>query len=396
MTDLFTPRISDRKIGTSGYIISELASMKKLTSPATNTFFPKPKYRLFFFTHKFLVYSFNYIYYYIIDLMDILQAFHMTFPVSGVKTNILIPPLVALVVSFFTAMGGVSGAFLLLPFQVSFLRFTSPSVSATNFVYNIVAIPSGVYRYLKEGRMAWPLTIVVIIGTLPGVFIGYYIRILYLPDPRAFKFFVGCVLLYIGIRLVYEITGKAKEGKTKMKALEDKFRERTKQIRDQQKSRVASGLPQEAVVKTISVSLKKVEYEFWGERFSFNTFSMLVLAFVVGIIGGTYGIGGGAIISPFCVAVFNLPVYTVAGAALMGTFLTSIAGVFFYSVVPHPEGIVTSPDWLLGFLFGAGGFVGIYLGARAQKFVPQKYIKLMLGVIIIFLALKYITQFFVK
>ncbi len=325
--------------------------------------------------------------------MDLL---YMLFPVSGVKTYIFIPPLVALVVSFFTSMGGVSGAFLLLPFQMSFLHFTSPSVSATNFVFNIVAIPSGVYRYLKEGRMAWPLTWVVIVGTLPGVFIGYYLRVIYLPDPRTFKLFVGCVLLYIGVRLLYEITGKAKKGKAKMKALENKFKERTKQIREQQKGRVASGLPPEAVVKTVSVSLKKVEYEFWGERFSFSTVAMFFLAFFVGIIGGTYGIGGGAIIAPFCVAVFHLPVYTVAGAALMGTFITSILGVIFYSVIPAKAGMVTSPDWLLGFLFGAGGFIGIYLGARFQKFVPQKFIKVMLGVIIVLLAIKYITQFFMK
>lgn len=328
--------------------------------------------------------------------MDILNSLHVLFPVSGVKTYILIPPLVALIVSFFTSMGGVSGAFLLLPFQVSVLHFTSPSVSATNFVYNIVAIPSGVYRYLKEGRMAWPLTNVVIVGTLPGVFIGYYLRVLYLPDPRSFKFFVGCVLMYIGVRLIYEITGKASAGKAKMKALEDKFKARANQIKEQQSSRIASGLPPEAVVKTVSVSLKKVEYEFWGERFSFSTAGMFLLAFVVGIIGGTYGIGGGAIIAPFCVAVFHLPVYTVAGAALMGTFLTSIAGVFFYSVVPPPGGMVTAPDWLLGFLFGVGGFIGIYLGARFQKFVPQKFIKFMLGVIIITLALRYIIQFFIK
>ncbi|MFZ3135876.1 MAG: sulfite exporter TauE/SafE family protein [Thermodesulfovibrionales bacterium] len=320
----------------------------------------------------------------------------MYFETAGVEVAPWIPPLVALVVSFFTSMGGVSGAFLLLPFQMSFLNFTSPSVSATNFVFNIVAIPSGVYRYLKEGRMAWPLTWVVIVGTLPGVFIGYYLRVLYLPDPRAFKLFVGCVLLYIGVRLIYELTGKASAGKAKMKALEDKFRERTKQLREQQKSRVASGLPPEAVVKTVSVSLKKVEYEFWGERFSFSTVGMFVLAFVVGIIGGTYGIGGGAIIAPFCIAVFHLPVYTIAGAALMGTLITSVAGVFFYSIIPAKVGMSTSPDWLLGFLFGIGGFVGIYLGARFQKFVPQKAIKLMLGTIIIFLAIRYISQYFMK
>jgi uncharacterized membrane protein YfcA len=94
------------------------------------------------------------------------------------------------------------------------------------------------------------------------------------------------------------------------------------------------------------------------------------------------------------VAVFHLPVYTVAGAALMGTFLTSIAGVTFYSVIPAKEGLATSPDWLLGALFGAGGFLGMYLGARFQKFVPQKFIKIMLGLVILFLAIKYILQYF--
>lgn len=318
----------------------------------------------------------------------------MIFPVSGVKTYIFIPPLVALVVSFFTSMGGVSGAFLLLPFQMSVLGYTSPSVSATNFVFNIVAIPSGVYRYIKEGRMAWPLTWVVIVGTLPGVFIGYFLRVHYLPDPKTFKLFVGCVLLYIGSRLFYEMTGKAAAGKVKMKALEEKFKQRATDLKKQQNARIASGLPKEAVIKTISVNLSKVEYEFWGERFSFSTPGMFVLAFIVGIIGGTYGIGGGAIIAPFCVAVFHLPVYTVAGAALMGTFLTSIAGVTFYSIMPAKEGLATSPDWLLGFLFGVGGFIGMYLGARFQKFVPQKVIKIMLGIIIVSLALKYISQYF--
>jgi len=80
----------------------------------------------------------------------------MLFPVSGVDVNPLVPPLVALVVSTFTSMGGVSGAFLLLPFQVSVLNFTSPAVSPTNLVFNIVAIPSGVCHYIREGRMNWP------------------------------------------------------------------------------------------------------------------------------------------------------------------------------------------------------------------------------------------------
>ena len=127
-----------------------------------------------------------------------MDFFRILFPVSGVETSIFIPPLVAFVISFFSSMAGITGAFLILPFQMSVLGFVTPSVSATNFLYNVVGTPGGILRYMREGRMVWPLALAITIGTLPGVLVGYYIRVRYLPDPRAFKFFVGIVLLYIG------------------------------------------------------------------------------------------------------------------------------------------------------------------------------------------------------
>jgi uncharacterized membrane protein YfcA len=296
-----------------------------------------------------------------------MEFLEITFGVSGVRTNILLPPLVAMGVSFFTSMGGVSGAFLILPFQMSVLHYTAPSVSATNFVFNIVAIPSGVYRYIKEGRMNWPLALAVIAGTLPGVFIGYYIRVLYLPDPRRFKLFVGLVLLYVALKLLLDAFKK--------KAIEG-----------------SPGGKGSVTLRVRSVTLRGVEFEFMGERYRFGALPIFTLALVVGVIGGVYGIGGGAIIAPFCVAVLGLPVYTVAGAALMGTLVTSVAGVAFYSAAP--SGFDASPDWPLGALFGAGGFVGMYLGARAQKHVPQKAIKIMLGIAVISISLRYILRYF--
>jgi uncharacterized membrane protein YfcA len=319
-------------------------------------------------------------------IYDFLEVY---FPVSGVKTNIFFPPLVAMIISFFTSMAGVSGAFLLLPFQMSVLNYTTPSVSGTNHVFNVVAIPSGVYRYIREGRMVWPLTWIIIAGTLPGVFLGYYLRIFYLPDPKSFKLFVGVVLLYIGSRLLKQIVSK----KRKMTTIEEKLKKRSEEIKKNQS--FLSGLPtKEAVVKTLSVSFKKVEYEFWGERFSFNPVIMFILSLLVGIVGGAYGIGGGSIIAPFCVAVFHLPVYTIAGAALMGTFITSVAGSIFFSVIPSNIAVSPMPDWGLGILFGVGGLIGMYLGARLQKFFPQKFIMFILTIIIMFLSLRYISQYF--
>jgi hypothetical protein len=35
---------------------------------------------------------------------------------------------------------------------------------------------------------------VIVAGTLPSLFLGYYVRVRYLPDPVTFKLFAGSVL----------------------------------------------------------------------------------------------------------------------------------------------------------------------------------------------------------
>ena len=321
----------------------------------------------------------------------------MHFPVSGVNVLPIIPPIVAFLISSLTASAGVSGAFLLLPFQMSVLHYTSPSVSPTNLIYNIVAIPGGLYRYIKEGRMAWPLTWTVVTGTLPGVFFGAWIRIRYLPDPKTFKLFVGLVLLYLGYRLLSEVMGWNKKVKEQNKIMQDKFAKQVAKLKEENSGRIAAGLPAEAVVKTKSISWKRIEYDFWGETYSFGTLSILGLSLVVGLIGGIYGIGGGAIIAPFCVAVLGLPIYTVAGAAMAGTFITSIAGVMYFYILAVSGiagSVAVTPDWMLGVLFGVGGMLGTYVGARVQKFLPDRVIKVILTVLIMFVAINYISQYF--
>jgi uncharacterized membrane protein YfcA len=55
--------------------------------------------------------------------------------------------------------------------------------------------------------------------------------------------------------------------------------------------------------------------------------------------------------------------------------------------------MAVAPDWALGLLFGAGGFTGMYCGARLQKFVPAKIIKWIIAGCILFPACKYIIDF---
>lgn len=289
------------------------------------------------------------------------------FSTSGVRTYVFIPPLVSFLISFFTSMAGVSGAFLLLPFQMSVLGFTTPSVSSTNLLYNVAGTPGGIYRYMKEGRMTWPVALIIVAGIIPGMLIGYYLRVKYLPDPRTFELFVGIVLMYVAIRLLRDVwTGKAIK-------VEDTHKGTNR-------------------VENISIGLKRTRFDFKGVTFSFITMGLLMLSFAVGIIGGVYGIGGGAIIAPFCITFFKMPAHAIAGAVLLGTFTSSTAGVMIYSLMPV-RGVVAPPDWTLGILFGLGGLLGMYAGAQLQKSVSEKWIKLMLGAVAFIVASRYILRF---
>jgi len=295
-----------------------------------------------------------------------------------------LPPLVSFFVSIFASTAGISGAFILLPFQFSVLNFTSPAVSATNQLYNIFGIPGGLIRYIKEGRMLWQLALIVAVGTLPGVVAGAYIRILWLPEPDAFKVFASFVLFYIGIRLLFEIIKPIKKNTSNA---EIKFNEYIKNNQISKKN--TSDLPK---INVLKFNLKILEYEFVEEKFSVSVLVIFIISMIVGIVGGIYGIGGGAIIVPIYVAFFGLPVYTIAGASLMGTFVTSIFGVITYELLSLQfPNINVAPDWVLGILFGIGGFLGMYAGARLQKFLPAKIIKGILLIIILFTAINYLS-----
>ncbi len=200
------------------------------------------------------------------------------------------------------------------------------------------------------------------------------LRISYLPDPRSFKVFAGLVLLYIGVRLFLDIIRKRKSEKP------------------------IYGPDRKFSVTPLVFGIRQIGYEFSGEIHHASTVGLFVLSFAVGIIGGTYGIGGGAIIAPFLVAIFGLPVYTIAGAALLATFLTSVAGVIFYTVIAPfyaHTGLAIAPDWMLGAMFGIGGALGMYVGARLQKYIPATVIKSTLVICIFLVAVRYIAVLFI-
>jgi hypothetical protein len=134
---------------------------------------------------------------------------------------------------------------------------------------------------------------------------------------------------------------------------------------------------------------RALRFAYAGREHEVPIVSLLLFSFLVGVVGTAYGIGGGSFMVPICLAVYGLPVHAIAGATLAATFLTSAFALAAYEFLPAPPGMVAGPDWWLGLAFGLGGLLGAYLGARCQKFVPQRALKTGLALLLLGLAAGY-------
>jgi uncharacterized membrane protein YfcA len=264
---------------------------------------------------------------------------------------------VALAAAFFIAVlatpAGISGAVLLLPFQVSVLGTPSPAVTPTNLLYNVVATPGALYRYRRQGMTGGPLAGLLIAGTLPGVVAGSIIRVEVLPGPQVFDLVIAAVLLPLGVGLALTTPPGAGAG-------------------------AAARTPPARPLRRWPVIPRPL---------------LVLQAAAVGCVGGIYGIGGGSILAPV-LTVTGRPPSEVAPAALASTFVTSVAGVVTFTVLSlHRHGPV-APDWPTGVALGLGGLAGAYIGARIQPRLPDRLIRRLVGILVAAIAGRYLWSGF--
>jgi uncharacterized protein len=76
----------------------------------------------------------------------------MFFDVAGIWVPPWVPSVLALVISLFSSMVGVSGAFLLVPLQMSMVGHVTPAVSAASLVFSLSDDRVGKNALVKESR----------------------------------------------------------------------------------------------------------------------------------------------------------------------------------------------------------------------------------------------------
>jgi uncharacterized protein len=207
------------------------------------------------------------------------------------------------VIATITSPVGVSGAVFLLPVQLSVFGVPNPRVTPTNLLYNVMSGPGALLRYARRRQLRGPLARTLMLGSSPGVIIGATLRVHVADDPTVFKCVAAAVLAPTGL------------------------------------------------VVLLSTRARGTGFM----RGSLSSGTTGLAAFVVGIVGGIYGIGGGSILGPILVG-SGIAVSEVAPAALASTFVTSCIGVVTFVVLQLDAPAPISPDWPLGVACGLGDF----------------------------------------
>ena len=224
------------------------------------------------------------------------------------------------------SMIGLGGGIIVVP-ALTFFGF-SPTLAASNSLFaafsNAVA---STFSYSRQKRIEYYLGLKLGLLAIPGTVLGAYVS----SDvtPGIFKLLFGLVLISSAIYIFLR-----KKIETKEKTIN-----------------------RQMMIFAVGAS------------------------FFAGIISSFFGIGGGIIFVPLMVIGIGMSMKKAAPTSQFILLFASLSGVIVHSMLGHP-------DFLQAGLLASGSFVGGLVGARLSLEIKERFLQILVSVIIIAAAIK--------
>jgi uncharacterized membrane protein YfcA len=293
--------------------------------------------------------------------------FDLSMVVDGI--NLWWPGLIllGLMIGFLTGMFGVGGGFLLTPFLNIFFGIPYPIAVGSGLAQIFVTGAASAWKHWRNRNVDPLLGLIMAGGALGGTEIGVRLlkllslggycvingRSLILEDIIMSLLFLVLMVL-VAVHILRESSGNdSEEVNPTIVGLLQKYR-----------IRPMMAFPQSGIT-------------------SLSLWIPLFLSFLVGILTGLMGVGGGFIAFPLLVYVLGVPTVIAVGTSAFQILFSTGYGAFRHAGLGHVELI------LVGLLL-AGSLVGVQLGVYATKFCGGHKIRryfayvIGLGVLVIF------------
>ncbi len=192
------------------------------------------------------------------------------------------------------SLAGLGGGFIIVPSllflggNTSLLPDITPQVAVGTSIIIIIFIGfSSTLSYMKQGKVDFLSGFIFFIGSGPGAYLGSFLN--QRLDVELFYLGFGCLLIMIAISLM--VTNKL-TFRFKRKGLERVYKDNT------------------------------------GNQITYyiNIPIAITFSFVVGILSGLFGIGGGALMVPLMLVVFNFPASLGVATSMFLVLLSAVAG----------------------------------------------------------------------
>jgi len=222
------------------------------------------------------------------------------------------------------SMIGLGGGIILVP-ALTFLGFP-PTAAASNSLFGALSNSvASTISYSKQKRIVYSLGLKLGLLSIPGTILGAFLSTDIAPD--IFKILFGFVLVASAVYIFVR-----------------------KKI--------------ETVEKTLSVQ-------------------MMIFAvgasFFAGLISSFFGIGGGIIFVPLMVVGMGMTMKKAAPTSQLILLFSSLSGVIIHSILGHP-------DFIQAGLLSIGSFIGGLVGARLSLDVTERYLQIIVSVVILIAA----------
>lgn len=235
-----------------------------------------------------------------------------------------------------SAVAGIGGGSLLVPFLILALGYNVKVAIATSLMCIVVTSSSASSEYLRRGLVDVNTALLLEPLTALGAITGAYVT-LSLPV-NVLKVALGALFLYISVETMWKA-----------------FRE--------EKARVTSS-------KNVGTFRKVVSS---------------ILSFIAGLTSGIFGIGGGVIKVPIMMYIMGLPIKTAVATSSFMVGLTAASGEIVYLI----KGL-TDPMTVI--LLSIGIMPGATIGAKALRRIKPRYVRIVFGAVLLYASLRLLTS----
>jgi len=106
----------------------------------------------------------------------------------------------------------------------------------------------------------------------------------------------------------------------------------------------------------------------------------IFIGLAAGFINGLFGSGAGMIVLPGLISIMKTDGKVARGTSLFILVIVSLVTCFFY--------VKNIPDYTALWFIISGGALGGVIGSRFSKVVPERVLKIILGILMIFSGIR--------